>query len=209
MINIEKIKYCPEISVNDFDFITISDTVATINGNPITFLNDTIKIIHLFSLENIFDKDFDHFIDSTLSGFGISKSLSLKIESVYNGLLKNINSLKRTYPFSNYYLKGNVSVLFDNEFNFKKLVFNFIIYLNNLDENKPSDILNVNILIDEHITYTLRKDLERAFIQNNISNVLFLLLLEPDIFNVIDDLSVDYTEEEVLKFKVLLDMVKV
>ncbi len=155
------------------------------------------------------NNDYEKFLDTILAGVVVDNSFNIKLKKIYDSICLNTKKLYLVYDFINNSVKGNLSITLNKDFSFKSLRLNLVItYFKSNKDIHPS-IYNLTITLDKNISnYNVRKDFDTKFDLNNLPVSLFCIMQNSELINIIDDIYIDYTWEEMIEFNTLLSMTK-
>ncbi len=174
-------------------------------GESLTVIYKLIVPVNTNKLFSLSDNDF---LAKIMPAATLPANLVTNLLKAKNKIKNNIDLLSNIYDFNNDLHKGNFTIVFKNDFTLTDVSLKDMIEFTFTDKDKRPSIMNLTISLLGDVKYQIRKDLDSIHDESDISDCVFSILQEPKLVTVIDDLSIDYTLEELIKFKDLLHMIE-
>lgn len=217
MIEQKCIEKTSGLKFDNFELIHRSDDYYSLNGHFFsevksgTFgesLTVIYKLIVPVHTHKLFSLSYNDFLAKIMPVATLPPDLVTNLLKSKNKIKNNIDLLSKVYDFNNDLHKGNFTIIFKHDFSLADVFFKNMIEFTFTDKDKRPSIMNLTISLLGDVKYQIRKDLDSIHDESNISDCVFSILQEPKLVTVIDDLSIDYTLEELIKFKDLLHMIE-
>lgn len=203
------------LKFENFELIHRNDNYYSLNGQLFAKLDESehyldakYKLIIPFNLTDLFHLSDSDYLRALFPIGELPELLVTNVLEVKNKIRNNIESLMNVYSMSKYLSKGNLTILFKQDFSLKSVSIGNMLEFTFIDKNIRPSIFNFHINLLDKVTYKIRKDFDNVHEQAEISNCVFTILQEPRLITVIDNISVEYSLEELVRFKDLLNMME-